>query len=517
MLPLRINHGLRILYRPPKNTPLTANLLPGGGLLTQLLNLTGSPALTALCADPNQAEQIVGPEAEVVDVNGRPACVAEEENGRLNALMQVDAPIPDPYAKFDRTFAYFKISAFDPNIFWPTLESIQFTSDAGLPGDTYVRGVVDVFEVLYQYEDEVDWPAVEAEALRQIGPENSTEDGYTAVRWLTTYLGETLHDHHNFIYSPIQAEQFETGDGSGAGFYLSPDGVIILIVPDSPAAAVDLRLGDIILSANGLPPSAPEHLTADSFELEIKRDGDIINRTVPRGAVPQYIPPEGRRLSDGVAYIKTYGMFGAPEQGIPYMQTAFDLYRELDTGDTCGWILDLRQNTGGYIFPIIASVTPFVGEGELYKIRTSNNSDYASPVYFRNGIITPNVSFGIVAEDPYQLRELNPPLAVLIGPGTGSAGELSTLVVSQRPGAQARLFGEPTAGLNTSVAMVNLADGGQLFLSVDEIVDLNGVTHPEGIQPDEPMTIVYDERYGTPEDPLILAAQKWLEQEHNCR
>ena len=48
------------------------------------------------------------------------------------------------------------------------------------------------------------------------------------------------------------------------------------------------------------------------------------------------------------------------------------------------------------------------------------------------------------------------------------------------------------------------------------MVNARGETYPEGVIPDENVTVVYDGRYGTQDDPVVQAALEWLEAEYGC-
>lgn len=69
----------------------------------------------------------------------------------------------------------------------------------------------------------------------------------------------------------------------------------------------------------------------------------------------------------------------------------------------------------------------------------------------------------------YALRDPHAPVAVLVGPRTGSAGEAITLALRGRPAT--RSFGQPTAGYATANMSPTLVDGSRLLLTMALMVD----------------------------------------------
>lgn len=73
--------------------------------------------------------------------------------------------------------------------------------------------------------------------------------------------------------------------------------------------------------------------------------------------------PEGRLLDHGLAYVSIPALAGSPEAGTAYALGMHKILRELDTSTPCGWIVDLRQNSGGDLWPMLAGLGPLLGEG----------------------------------------------------------------------------------------------------------------------------------------------------------
>jgi hypothetical protein len=70
-------------------------------------------------------------------------------------------------------------------------------------------------------------------------------------------------------------------------------------------------------------------------------------------------PPRAKLLLDRLGYVAICG-FGSPDprEGSKYTTLVQQLIRELDAQSSCGWIVDLRENTGGNMWPMLAGLGP---------------------------------------------------------------------------------------------------------------------------------------------------------------
>jgi carboxyl-terminal processing protease len=108
------------------------------------------------------------------------------------------------------------------------------------------------------------------------------------------------------------------------------------------------------------------------------------------------------------------------------------------------------------------------------------------------------------------------PIAVLIDKGTYNVEELMALAL--RTGAKARLFGMPTAGDASQIALYKLRDGSGFTLTIGRYLGVDGtVFHRRGLQPDvripEPPRL-----QGQPEgDPALARALQWLSQTQEAK
>lgn len=129
--------------------------------------------------------------------------------------------------------------------------------------------------------------------------------------------------------------------------------------------------------------------------------------------------PRGERLGR-VAYLAV--PWFAANRHVSETQLAQHIQRlvaELDTADTVGWVVDLRENRGGNMWPMLAGLGPLLGEGVSGFFTAPGEPDLAWS--YRKGAASLGARVLVrVDGKPYQLRTPAPPVAVLTGPATTS-------------------------------------------------------------------------------------------------
>jgi carboxyl-terminal processing protease len=208
-------------------------------------------------------------------------------------------------------------------------------------------------------------------------------------------------------------------------------------------------------------------------------------------------PPTVSLLDHRLGMISLPGIVSPPKSPSArrYVSRALSAISALERKDhPCGWIVDLRGNTGGDMYPMLLGVGPVLGNGRLigFAFRTSRRVI----VSYRDGVLAS--SDGNTVQAPVREAPITPapPVAVLIGPMTVSSGEAVTVAFRGRP--RSRSFGLPTAGAPNSPVMYHLADGAGVRVSVALDVDRQGHVYRRPIDPD--VTSVDAE----------AAAQTWL-------
>jgi C-terminal processing protease CtpA/Prc len=178
----------------------------------------------------------------------------------------------------------------------------------------------------------------------------------------------------------------------------------------------------------------------------------------------------------------------------------------LDADNVCGWIVDLRQNSGGNVFAMLAGVGPILGEGDAGGGMAVDESEvmrtYDSG---RSGRAT-------ISGEAYELLNPSPPVAILIGPNTASSGEAVALAFIGRP--NTKTFGQKTAGYTTGNVPIPLSDGALLNLAVTTMMDRNRNVYKGPITPDVTVTSESDGGFET--DLVVAAAAEWLKTNKDC-
>lgn len=191
------------------------------------------------------------------------------------------------------------------------------------------------------------------------------------------------------------------------------------------------------------------------------------------------------RQMQGIGYLLVPGLRGTgPSASEAFRMQLCEHIARLAPTSSQGWIIDLRENTGGNMWPMINGLRSLLGGAEVGAIRD------------RHGAVT-----------PWQSRHSNAcaadlarsPVAVLVGPKTASSGEAVAIAFRARP--ETRFFGQPTAGLATSNQPYALPDGGVLVLTTAVFLDRTGEAYLRGVQPEQ--LVPHDQD-------ALAAAAAWL-------
>lgn len=308
--------------------------------------------------------------------------------------------------------------------------------------------------------DSVDWVAVEARARELAASASDTIDLLPAYHWIVWSLG----DNHSFII-PTDEQYDEWVRRNGRNRYL----------PDLPRRRV----------------SSSEFRGRAVSGRDLSLDAGSVARTV---VVPAF---DGGDADNAFAQSIT---------------------NALGDGSACGFVVDLRGNSGGNMFPMIAGLWPLLGEGYSYPVLGPGLED--GRVTFEAGQMVAYASPGASGEMFGALSTWTPgtnisqlPAAVLIDDGVASSGEGTAIALRGREGT--RYFGQPTYGIASANAIFTLSDGIQMAVTAAYLRDSQGRIYPDGVPPDEPVTTGAGDP-GDPDDAVMEAAKAWLAQQPSC-
>jgi len=174
---------------------------------------------------------------------------------------------------------------------------------------------------------------------------------------------------------------------------------------------------------------------------------------------------------------------------------------DLNKADLIGWIVDLRENDGGNMWPMLAGLEGLLDGPCVGHFSYSNNSKDSWIV--ENG--SAKIGSVTVSESAY-LRNIGIdhelPLAFITSCKTCSSGE--AIVVALKGRKLTKQFGSQTFGLSTANEGLELPCGTMLWLTTSIFTDRHGVQYGKSIHPDVSIS-------RTAPDGLILElASKWI-------
>jgi carboxyl-terminal processing protease len=186
-------------------------------------------------------------------------------------------------------------------------------------------------------------------------------------------------------------------------------------------------------------------------------------------------------INDTIGYIKVPGFEGAcNERADKFAQQIQDKIRELDKNNIQYWIVDLGDDTGGNMWPMMLGLGPILGDGILGYFVS------ADKVYLKWGYSNGSTFLGtnqmMKTNNPYRLRNNIKKLAVLISGRTASSGE--AIAISFIGAKNSCFIGEPTFGVSTCFKSFELSDGAIILLVANKFADRNKKIYGVSINPD---------------------------------
>jgi carboxyl-terminal processing protease len=328
----------------------------------------------------------------------------------------------------------------------------------------YLEQALDLMQKEALHKKSVDWAKVRNETLAHAKGAQTTFDAYPAIAFALTQLQE----HHSWMQ-----------------------------LPDS------------------MPADKRQAISAEMMKISGKTQTD----PKPSPFFPQKEMQEHIDRYEGKVFAHVFvpmcvGPYADWEKNGPYFQEFVDklhgLVMDLQSQKPQGWIIDLRGNGGGNMWPMLAGIGIVIGEGDLGAFISAD--DERAPWFYRSGKAGVRMSDGKeevsseMKQPPFAFSEL-PWVALLFDRGTGSSGEAVAISFAGRP--RARSFGEHTGGFSTSNQMYPLSDGASLFLCNGIEADRTGKLYPDGLEPDTNVPGT-DTRPAEENDAVMLAAEQWL-------
>jgi carboxyl-terminal processing protease len=276
---------------------------------------------------------------------------------------------------------------------------------------------------------------------------NQPVDDLKLMQGAISGMLNSLGDKHTGYMTPEEYKQATAplnGSYSGIGAWVDTTGKFLTIIspmPGSPAEAAGILTGDEIIKVNGedITTQTPDAVlqmvlgpAGTQVTLTIQRGtpAETLDFTITRATIS--LPSiESKMLDNNIAYI-ALTTFGAT--------TTDDLKAALTTllaENPKGLILDLRNNSGGYVNTAIEVISQFIPEG-VVMIEQAGSGQQTKYDAIPGGLAT------------------KIPLVVLVNAGSASASEITAGAIQDY--GRGKLVGVTTYGKGSEQNWIPLVD-----------------------------------------------------------
>jgi len=325
-------------------------------------------------------------------------------------------------------------------------ESINLSKDGDL------QDFIEVYETLVaKYYDEIDKKAM-LEAAED-GMLNYLGDKYT------TYLEDSE-------YQDILDELAGTYDGIGITI---ENNKVVNVTLNTPAYKAGILANDIITKVND---TIVENMSGNSIgnliknektkivNLEVNRNGEILNFSISKETLPTITYRKIENTTIGYIFIKNFSKNLSDQ--------VRDALKELENAGISSLILDVRDNTGGFLTAAEETASLFLEEGKTIYSLKSNNTKYTY-------------------KDKTKEKRTYP-IVTLINNNSASAAEI--LAAALKESYNATLVGAKSYGKGKVQQVVGLNNGDSVKVSTAEWLTPTG-NCIEGIGIEPNYNIVY--------------------------
>jgi carboxyl-terminal processing protease len=222
-------------------------------------------------------------------------------------------------------------------------------------------------------------------------------------------------------------------------------------------------------------------LLADRHSFYQPKFGSVIRwgtcTTVPVSTAPVSRP----EVPSTVGYIRVSAFLGTSTEAAFYSDFIQQTIKFADSRGVTGWLVDLRQNTGGNMLPMITGLSPILGDGALVYFVDPTGAKVVWEL--RDGVAFINGNVVDQNQATYRIQNEAPRVAVLTDALTASAGEAVAIAFKGRSGT--RSFGTPTCGASTANQAFPLSNGDMLILTGAVMADRTEKPYGGPVVPDE--------------------------------
>ena len=327
--------------------------------------------------------------------------------------------------------------------------------------------------------------------IRYVKHIKTIEDANIAINSMLASLND---QYSKFLQSDLFSKQKIIIDsqitGIGVLFNKSGENIVINhIMDNSPAQTADIKPGDVIISINGEKTNGLEiknvinNIEASGnkeIDITIKRGNILINKKLKRKAIP-IKTMEYKITKDNIGIITLENIMGG--KAVSDFKNII-----IETNNTKGIIIDLRNNYGGVLANAIQMANYMMDQGKIVSIQSRINTKYQ------------------IYSDGEKVFK-NKPVVILINKNTASAAEI--LAGTLKDNLNAILIGEKSYGKNSIQQVIPMANSTGLILTTDKYILPNGADiYRRGLTPD--ITIKQDTIFTQKNDKQLREAKKLI-------
>lgn len=199
---------------------------------------------------------------------------------------------------------------------------------------------------------------------------------------------------------------------------------------------------------------------------------------------------------DDIGYVRIPFCIGGESEYAKYISEIRTKIEEQANAELKEWIVDLRGNFGGNMWPMLLSIEPLMGNGTLGYFVDADNVSEAWKIMDGEAYIGDEL---IMETNISSTQDFNHDfLAVLTNSETASSGEAIAVAFKFRKNSKS--FGKPTFGVSTGCVSHQLSDGSVINLAQSVFADRKMIKYGNDIKPD----------FEIEENQALDAAVEWI-------
>lgn len=302
------------------------------------------------------------------------------------------------------------------------------------------------------------------------------------------------------------------------------------LVEGSPAEKAGLQVNDLIESINGQPTHGHtinevvqlvRGEVGTKAELGVVRNGQSMTITVVR-AIIKILPVKAKKLSNQIGYLRISTFFEKD------MHELVSNALENELADCDGYIVDLRNNGGGFMDEAVYSAANFLDQGTVVSMKLRSDNGFTTRAWeLKEHLIYQTVSENgrPPQKEMMQLRRGNltgsKPVVILVNNRSASAAEVFTSALKDNVGAgttehRVIILGTDTFGKGIVQSLIPMPFNTELHVTSARYFSPNGTwfgdgaAHKIGIHPDVVVAPVDGLQFGSANDNQLQAAADYL-------